>query len=232
MAPTVQPPPLQNGATEPATTTSLVDTIHSLHDLILGIALPKTDKAKNFAIAVVDFQLACSLITSACASLQAHHENLQLNDISKKLDVITAHFDIAGVAQPSQPHSYASVLATGIKSSVKPKAHPGLRFDIMLAQADCTHPVLADLSNDDLSEKIDGALMDSGCFFEVKPCTLDHDRDEGVEYVTPRIRAIGQHRSGDIWLVAYSEAKRDFLVETASRWVPQLSVQLDRKSVV
>ena len=192
MAPMVQPPPpVQNGATELATTTSLIDTIHSLRDLILGIVLPKTDKAKNVAIAVADFQLACSLITSTCASLQAHHENLQLNDISKKLDVITAHFDIAGVAQPSQPRSYVFVLATGIKSSVKPKAHPGLHFDVMLAQADRTHPVLADLSNDDLSEKIEGVLMDSGCFFEVKPCVLDHDGDEGVEYVTPCIHAIG-----------------------------------------
>ena len=127
MAPMVQPPPpVQNVVTESATTASLADTIHSLHNLIFWIALPKTDKAKNVAIAIANFRHACDLITSACSSLQVHH-NLQLkllNDITKTLDPIAAHFDIPNVAQPSQSHSYASVLTTGIKPSVKPKGYP------------------------------------------------------------------------------------------------------------
>lgn len=56
MAPMVKPPPPdQDSGTEMATTASLVDTIHSLCDLILRMVLPKTNKAKNVTIAVVDF---------------------------------------------------------------------------------------------------------------------------------------------------------------------------------
>ena len=94
MAPTVQPPSLeQYNATESATTAPLGDIIYKLHvsDLLFKVVLPKTSGAKNIYILVEDLNLVHSLATSACASLQAHHVNPQLNDIHKKLETITTH---------------------------------------------------------------------------------------------------------------------------------------------
>jgi hypothetical protein len=231
MAPTARPPsppaPNVNTEPEPVTPASLADTIHSLRDLIFRTALPKTDKAKNVTIAITDFRHARNLIASACASLQTHHhDNLQLNDIAKKLDAITAHLDIPNAVQPPQPRSYASVLATGIKPPVKPKARPGPHLELTLAQVNRARPALADLSNDDLAEKINAALVDTGCFLKTESCDPIGDRTKGTEYHMPRIRAVGRHHSGDIWLATYSAAEHDFLAETARRWVPRLSDQL------
>ena len=157
MAPMARPPsplaPNVNTEPEPVTPALLANTIHSLHDLIFQTALPKTDKDKNITIAIADFRHARNLIASTCASLQTHHDNPQLTDIAKKLDAITAHLNVPNVVQLLQPRSYASVLATGIKPPVKPKARPGLRFKLTLTQANRARPALADLSNNDLAER-------------------------------------------------------------------------------
>ena len=59
MAPTVQPPPLEQcDAAEPATTSSLVDTIHKLRDLLFKAMLPRASRAKNVNIPVEDLHLA------------------------------------------------------------------------------------------------------------------------------------------------------------------------------
>ena len=169
---------------------------------------------------------AAYVILFACASLCVHHNNTQLNDSSKKLNVISAHFDTPNVAWPSQPHAYAFILAVGIKPPVKPKVSPRLQFDLTPVQANNPCPFFADLSKDDLSEKIDKALMDTGCFFETKPCVPGLDGSDGVEHITPHIHAIGWHCSGDIWLGAYSKAECSFHIRMAHHWVPQLSDQL------
>ena len=189
MAPMVQlPPSVQNVTDESATTALLGDTIHSLCDLIFQIALANTDRAKNVTIAIANFWHACNLILSACTSMQAHHSNMQLNDIAKKLDMITACLAVPNGAQLSQPCSYASILA---KPPVRPKASPGLQFNLTLVQANYTHPVLL-TSKDDLSEKkIDKALMDMCCFFETKSCAPGLNGSDGVEHNTPHIHAIG-----------------------------------------
>ena len=161
-----------------------------------------------------------------CTSLQAHHLNPHLNDIHKKLETITTHLDTFAMAQPPANHSYAHVAATGAKNTTSPKAHPGLHFELTLAQANCSHPVLSELSNDGLLEKINETLMDMGCHFESRPCTPDRDGSVVREYVMPHIHAVGCHRSGDIWLVTYSEAECDFLACAAHRWALRLSSQL------
>ena len=118
MTPTVQPPPLeQNDAAELATTASIVNTIHKLHDLLFKVVLPKTNKAENATITIEDLCEAHSLATSACMSLQGCHDDLQLNNISRKLETMTAHPGIPtlNAAQPPQNCSYTSVLATGTK---------------------------------------------------------------------------------------------------------------------
>ena len=44
--------------------------------------------------------------------------------------------------------------------------------------------------------------------------------------LTPYIRAVGRHRSGDIWVATATEAGRDVLVETIDRWLLILSKRL------
>ena len=131
-----------------------------------------------------------------------------------------AYLDVPNVVQPPQPCSYASVLATGIKPPVKPKARPGLRFELTLAQVNHARPALADLSNDDLAEKVNVALVDTGCFLKTEPCNPIGNGTKGIEYHKPHIHAVGCHGSGDIWLATYSAAEHVFLAETACRWVP------------
>ena len=65
------------------------------------------------------------------------------------------------MVQPLQPRSYASILATGIKPPVKPKACPGLHFELTLAQVNHARPALADLSNDDLADSVAAAKASS-----------------------------------------------------------------------
>ena len=207
MAPTAQPPPppAQNVDTEPdpVTPASLANTIHSLRDLIFRTALPKTDKAKNITIAIAEFLHACNLIASTCASLQTHHDNPQINDITKKLDVITARLDVPNAAQPPQPHSYASILATGIKPPVPvstpcppvdvpqpPCARPVNLFDFMLVQKSHDRPALAKLTECDLLENITKALRDADCWSDDRAHSLGSDGSETGSYV-PCIRAVG-----------------------------------------
>ena len=41
--------------------------------------------------------------------------------------------------------------------------------------------------------------------------------------LTPYIRAVGRHRSSDIWVATATEAGHDMLVENIDRWLPILS---------
>ena len=88
------------------------------------------------------------------------------------------------------------------------------------------HVLFAELSKDDLSEKINKALMDTGCISETRPCAPGLNGSDGVEHNTPHIHAVCQHHSGYIWLAAYSKAEHSFLIGMAHCWVPQLSDQL------
>ena len=116
MAPTVQPPPLeQRDAAEPATASSLVDTIHKLHDLLFKAMLPKASRAKNINILIEDLHLVQSLAASMCTLLQGHHVNPQLSDINKKLETITTHLDTLSAAQPLANPSKVHAPATGAK---------------------------------------------------------------------------------------------------------------------
>ena len=135
--------------------------------------LPKTSGAKNAYVPVEDQLLACSLATSACTSLQAHCVNPHLDDIHK-LDMITTRLDTLATAQPPANCSYAHIVTMGAKSAASTKAHLGLCYELTLAQANCSCPILSDLSNDGLAgllEKVNETLMDMDCHLKSRPCT-------------------------------------------------------------
>ena len=87
-----------NWMLDPTMTISLVDSIHKLHGLLFKAVLPKASGAKNVNILIEDLHLVCSLATSACLSLQGHHANLQLSDISigEVFGLVWGHFRQTG----------------------------------------------------------------------------------------------------------------------------------------
>ena len=116
MAPTVQPPPLEQGnVADPVMVTFLADTIHKLCDLLFKATLPKSHGAKNVNILVEALCLAHSLATSTGTSLQNCHVSPQLDDINKRLETITTHLDTLATAQPPANPPYAYTPATGAK---------------------------------------------------------------------------------------------------------------------
>src|SRR6266481_3038381 len=78
----------------------------------------------------------------------------------------------------------------------------------------CRALVFADTPYYDLIAKILEALRDANCWMEGRLCLPDSEGDEKVKYVSPYIRAVGRHHSGNIWVATHTEAGRDMLVAT------------------
>ena len=71
------------------------------------------------------------------------------------------------------------------------------------------------------------ALWAADVCLEERPCTPDTEGAiGGMVRLTPYIRAVGWHRSGNIWVAMATEAGHDMLVETIDRWLPILSKRL------
>ena len=100
------------------------------------------------------------------------------------------------------------------------------RYDFTLAQTLWDSPVLANLTNEDLIVKICDALAHADCWFKIKLRSPNSDGVKELEYIAPRIQAVGRHWSGNIWVAAGTEAECKMLVETVHRWLPRLSVRL------
>ena len=79
----------------------------------MNITLPKTKTVKTAIITVETLHATCSLATSACVSLLAHHENLVLNKASTQLDAITVQLAIPIVSSLNGKQSYADALMSG-----------------------------------------------------------------------------------------------------------------------
>ncbi|KAF8522986.1 hypothetical protein JB92DRAFT_3110297 [Gautieria morchelliformis] len=87
-------------------------------------------------------------------------------------------------------------------------------------------PVFASLSDSDLKDRINKALSDAGCWWGTHWSSPDPDRNVRDEDCMVRIRAVGHHRSGDIWISTCSEDEQNDLIETSHQWLPKLSINL------
>ena len=226
MAPTVEPPPpAPNNGTDSSVTTSLLEHIHNLHDLLFNIPLPKTKTAKSATLPLKALYRAHDLAASACTSLHECCQDPHLDNINKQLDAITTHLGIPSTTQTPVKPSYASVLATGAQCPASPppevaaKLHPlraGACFDFTLVQKAHDKPVLMDLTNENLINNIYEAINKADCWHELLSNTPDSDGNTVHDFTEPRIRAVRRHRSGDIRVIAASEAECDTLTSTMS----------------
>ena len=204
---TVQPPPPVESYNEVSGSKASLDTaVHGLHDLIFNIGLPKTKSAKMAAITTKDLHLVCKLAESACTLLQEHHSRLQLDNISKHMEAIRAQLDAPSTVQPLHKLTYTTTLSMGIRSPASVTApppmqsHPVRRYDVTLTQISRDNPVFTNLSNDELIAKILEAFQAASVCLEERAHTSDSDGYEAVDCLSPFIRAVGQHRSRDIWI--------------------------------
>ena len=119
--PTVEPPPLApNNGTDSSVTTSLLEYIHNLHDLLFNILLPKIKTAKLATIPLEALYHACDLAALVCMSLHECHQDPHLDNINKQLDAITTYLGITSATQTPVKPSYASVLAAGTQCPASP----------------------------------------------------------------------------------------------------------------
>ena len=95
-------------------------------------------------------------------------------------------------------------------------------FDLTLTQKSCNHPVLTELSSQDLSDRIYAALREADCWHKIRPISPDSE-GSGELCLAPHIRAVGHHHSGDLWILVVSEAVRDTLISSIHEWLPQFS---------
>ena len=121
MPPMVEPPPpAPNNGADSSVTTSLLEYIHNLHDLLFNILLPKTKTEKSATIPLEALYHAHDLATSACTSLHECRQDPHLDNINKQLDTIMTHLGIPSTTQTPVKPSYASVLATGAQCPASP----------------------------------------------------------------------------------------------------------------
>ena len=107
-----------------------------------------------------------------------------------------------------------------------PQPLPARRHDITLMQKSHNNPAFTGLSNSKLITRITAALWDADVGLLAQPCTLDAKGNKGAEWITPYIRAVGHHRSGDIWIATAMEVGCNVLVERMDEWLPKLSDEL------
>ena len=212
----VQPPPLvATSNAESTETISWDDAIQQLYELVHKIALPRIRTAKVATIKVEDLHLVHKLITSTCASRQDHHEDSHLKGINRQLEAITAHLAIPGTAPTPQEHSYTSALAAGAcgpPSDITPPftrphlplplPHPSKHYNFMLSWKPRNSRIFAGMSNQDIRQRIIWALQDANIWLEEGRSSPDSNGKILVDWSTPRLRAVGRHCSGDIWVAS------------------------------
>ena len=199
----------------------------SLHSLLHSIALPKTKKAKSCSVPLETLLKACKLISVACNSVQHPPHNPSLSTIIQKLDESSV---LINPTLATIPQTYALVLwskATPLTPQPPPRSmhHCDTKFDITLAQKDCSAPVLTDLTGGQLANKVWEALDAADWKYDTRPSpSLAATSDDGSNF-DMRIRAAGFHHSGDIWFSTYSEDEYWSLLLGAPSWLPYLSHQ-------
>ena len=79
------------------------------------------------------------------------------------------------------------------------------RFNLTLTQKLRDHPVLMELSSQDLSDRIYTALREVDCWHETHPVSPDSEGND-LFCLAPHIRAVACHHSGDLWVLIASDA--------------------------
>ena len=97
---------------------------------------------------------------------------------------------------------------------------------ITLVQKHHDKPAFASLSSSELIGKILEAQQAADVWLEERPHPPDSEGNIELERISPFIRAVGQHKSGDIWVTMGTEAGRTALIEAINEWLPILSNQL------
>ena len=95
-------------------------------------------------------------------------------------------------------------------------------FDLTLTQKSRNHPVLTELSSQDLSDRIYAALREADCWHKIHPISPDSE-GSGELRLAPCIQAVRHHHSGDLWILVVSKAVQDTLIGLIHEWLPQLS---------
>ena len=95
----------------------------------------------------------------------------------------------------------------------------------MAAKGDLSpwQPVFADISNYQLREKILDARQYADCEHESRSRSLDSNGVMVTSWHMPSIKAIGRHRSGDIWVLTATEAECRVLVKSIDGWLPSVA---------
>ena len=107
-----------------------------------------------------------------------------------------------------------------------PRPHPATRFDMTLTLKSRDSPISTDWSNEDLIGKILVAMRDTNCWMEERTCSPDSEGNPRPGLHPPRIRAVGQYRSGDFWVATDTKEGRDMMIATVNTWLPKLSDRL------
>ena len=228
------PPPAEdsNVSDTKAVPPSLDDTVHELCNLLFSITLPKTEKAKTAAITVGALRHARELVGSTCVLLQENHNGSQLDDISRQIEGIKTLLVTPHSSQSLLKPSYAATLTKSIMSPTPspaptaPQPLPARWHDITLTQKSHNDPAFSGLSNSELIIRITATLRDADVGLPAQPCALDAKGNEGAEWLTSYIRAVGHHFNGDIWIATTTEVGHNVLVERMDEWLPKLSDEL------
>ena len=104
--------------------------------------------------------------------------------------------------------------------------HCDTKFDITLAQKDHSAPVLTDLTDGQLADKVREALDAADWKYDTRPSSSPAATSDDGSNFDVRIRAADCHDSGDIWFSTYSEDEYWSLLSGAPSWLPCLSRQL------
>ena len=104
-----------------------------------------------------------------------------------------------------------------------PRPHVTGRFSITLVQKYHDKPAFAGLSNSELIGKILEALQAADVWLEERPHRPNSEGNIALERTSPFIRAVGWHRSRDIWVTVGTEAGCTTLIEAIDKWLPILS---------
>ena len=109
-----------------------------------------------------------------------------------------------------------------LTSSPSPPSHcRAVRYNLGAEVPGQTCPT--NLPKDKLITKVFTALQEANVWYEDRPSFLDLEGDVGVDHLSPVIRAVRWHPSGDIWVTMDSEAGCNVLVESIGDWLPRLS---------